>query len=586
MPNDILQALSEALGTGHRSSFTLSQAMMAEHAGGQMLFLAEDPFTIGRSFPLSKERPSQYTVIEAHGGAKSPRVVRADAAPTTMTAAPPPTSASVAIVSVAGPLMQRSTAPGPCSEFVAGYDSIAESYCAAHASDADTVTMLFDSPGGVVPGLFPALTQCAKAKADSGKPVVGHMGPLCASAAYAIASVLCDVLVLSESGYAGSIGCRAGAYNISEMNAKEGISFTGWGWPPPPEGEKASGKLANHPDMPPTALGDARGQRDVSDMGAKFGQLVADSRGTKGLDMAAVLALHADMLRGPAAVAAGLADMLGEEADALALAMSMAVERHATTPAPVAEAKPKPDDGDEDDKDDDDDRDGPVSSVRAPMPAPATSAHRTGDPMHMAAFAALVGLGADATEPAVLAALTPIAGLAKATMKAAATTDPEDARGWLKRAGQALTDEPGRVSALATAQAKAETAERFKLGDDLVAKGYDPGRVFLYGVEGETATNPGTKVRTGLVNEYAAPKMVGGEEIGMSLGTLRGFVRRAPTLAGAPSIATPFEPKPPKKNDASNADVQALASRAQVSAETMAHARSQMDAAFSEGASR
>lgn len=576
-------------------TYALTQEHLASHAGEQMLFLADDAHLVGRSYPLSAERPACYVL---HAKGQEPRLVRAtraDGSPPDSDRVPGMVStvASVAVVSVMGPLMQRASAPGPCSEYVMGYDSIAESYCAAHAGPADSVTMLFDSPGGVVPGLFPALSTMKAAKDASGKPVVGHMGPQCGSAAYAIAAALCDTLVLSASGYAGSIGCRGGTYNKSAANEKAGIAFTAWGWPPPPDGEEASGKLANHPDMPPTALGNMRGSRDVADAGQMFGEMVAAARGDRGLDMAKILSLHADMLRGQAAVDAGLADMLGEEADALSLAMAKAVERrgNAAVAAPPLATKPPPDDGDEDEDDTDEDEDSPPPSP--PPPAQPQAAFLTGDhPMKLAAFAALVGLGADAAEPSILAALTPIAGLAKATLKAAGTADPEDARAWVKRAGQALTEEPARVKALADANATAERADRFRLGDDLVAKGYKPGDVFLYAVEGETATNPGTKVRAGLVPEYAAPSVVNGEEIGMTLGTLRGFVRRAPALASNGLVRgptdSPFEPVIRRGSTVSATDPAVIerAQKAGVTAEAMAASMAQMDAAFSEEGAR
>jgi ClpP class serine protease len=591
-------------------SYTLTPALLAAHAGEQMLFLAADAHLLGRTYPLSTERPAGYS-LHVRGEAE-PRHVRlgrgrptssaarvtidASGLSVTMAEAPEPapdsdrpggvalvsTVTSVAVVSVLGPIMQRSTAPGPCSDFVMGYDSIAESYCAAHASSADSVAMIFDSPGGMAAGMFAGIGVMRAAKAASGKPVIGHIGALCASAAYALASTLCDVLVISPGGYAGSIGCRAGAYNRSDALAKAGVSFTGWGWPPPPEGESASGKLALHPDMPPTKLGNERGTRDVNDEGRAFGEMVAAVRGGAGLDMAAILALHADMLRGEAAISAGLADMLGEEADAMALAMAKAVERRADV---VAARPPPPDDDEnEDDRDDEDDRES-----AAPLAQP------TGDhPMKLAAFAKLVGLEAEAAEPAILAALTPIAGLAKATLKAAGTTDPEDAKAWVKRAGQALDAEPARVKALADAQATAEMAERLRLGDELVAKGHKPGDVFLYTVEGETETSPGRKVRTGLVPEYAAPSRdKSGDEIGMTLGTLRGFVKRAPTLARESGTArqatdSPFEPVARKGGAFSAADpaVIALAAKSGVTPEIMAASMGQMETAFSEGAAR
>jgi ClpP class serine protease len=552
-------------------TYTLTPALLATHAGAQILALAADERIVGAQYRLSAEHPAAY--VRTRTGAAPTRVSLAPDAP-----APPPASvtraATVGVVSVEGPIQERAGYHDPCGGFTAGYDSIAAAYCGAHADPGvDALLMSFRSPGGVAAGMFSCIDRCSAAKAASGKYVVGFIDGECGSAAYALAATLCDVLVMPGDGWAGSIGCRAGTYNQSAALEQAGVKYTAWGWPPSKKDGGVSGKLAGHPDLPPQPLHDERGARDTADLGEMFGKAVDAARSSAGLTLAAIMDLEADMRRGPDALALGLVDMLGASEDAMALAMSKAMERRMA-----------------DQDDDDEDRDSsvpppPQTNPAAPPVIPAAPPpYQEGPPRmsKLASFAALVGLGPDTPEPTILAALTPLSALGRATMKAATTADPEDAMAWVKRAGQALAAEPARVKALADAQAVAETARRFKAGDALVAKGHDPGKVFLYG-EGPD----GQRIRTGLVEEYAAPsKNAAGEEVGMTIGTLEAFVKRAPTLAGAPAGGagpSPFA-EPQRRAGAALAAtdplVQTLASKNGVSAEAMAAGMTGIDEAL------
>lgn len=196
----------------------------------------------------------------------------------------------VAVVSVRGSLAQRG------SWWATGYDDIVSRFEAALATDASTVLLDIDSPGGEVAGCFAAVRDMRAAAARSGKRVVAFAGECAASAAYALATVASEVY-LPESGMVGSVGVIGVVEDYTEAMAMHGVRVavltTG--------ARKADG----NPSTPITDASLASLQGMIDRLGAQFFALVAEARPVSAEE---VQALEAACLMGQDAVDAGLAD--------------------------------------------------------------------------------------------------------------------------------------------------------------------------------------------------------------------------------------------------------------------------------------
>jgi ClpP class serine protease len=224
------------------------------------------------------------------------------------------TETGIAEVSVVGPLDARALWMWD------GYGGSTgvEARVKAALADARTkaVVLRFDSPGGVVAGLFECVDGLLAAKASSGKPVVGLAeGSGAYSAAYAL-STICDELQLSRTAGVGSIGVIATAASFAEKLAKDGIAVA----------VVASGsqKTDLHPALPLNEAAVKRLRTRVMDLAGLFAAEVARARGVSAED---VLALQAGIFHGEAALSAGLADRVGSLATAKQRAIELANAR-------------------------------------------------------------------------------------------------------------------------------------------------------------------------------------------------------------------------------------------------------------------
>lgn len=93
------------------------------------------------------------------------------------------------------------------------------------AEDANVKALLLsiDSPGGTVTASDQLWKAVKDFKAKTSKPVVVHMGALCASGGYYIA-VAGDEIVAEETTITGSIGVILGGLNFHELLKKYGVS--------------------------------------------------------------------------------------------------------------------------------------------------------------------------------------------------------------------------------------------------------------------------------------------------------------------------------------------------------------------------
>jgi ClpP class serine protease len=237
--------------------------------------------------------------------------------------AAPQVLADVAIVQIFGPLAQRAQV-GLCDAFLDGYDAVTTRISIALES-AGAVVLVIDSPGGDVAGLEQAIARIVAKRDAMNRPIYAYVDELCASAAYWLASGICDGgIFVPESGAVGSIGAIAVHVDEAGALAKAGVKPTIIAAP--------SGKAAANRYEPLNKTGRARIENLVAETSERFVAAVAKSRDMK---PAAIVALDADLVRGADAVRAGLADGVASFEDVL----ERAAKGQRTTRAMLARAE-------------------------------------------------------------------------------------------------------------------------------------------------------------------------------------------------------------------------------------------------------
>jgi ClpP class serine protease len=298
---------------------TLTPGLLAEHRGGAVVALGED--TLGRAWALRSEAPSA-ALWRMRG--EMPEPVPDVPEPAEAKLAP---GSVVAVLDVDGPLSQREVETW-CG-YVQGYDGIARRLREAlDAPEVGAVVLRVDSPGGDVAGLEEAVATMRADVARAGKPVLGYVDELAASAAYWLAAAVCSSGVyLPGSGLVGSIGCLA--VHVSEARALDAAGVDVEVVRDP------RGKAAGHPAEPFSDVASARLEELVRAASARFARAVSAARP---LSATQARALDGAVLEGSRAVEAGLADGVASLADTITRAASMARARPAGM-GPVAEAK-------------------------------------------------------------------------------------------------------------------------------------------------------------------------------------------------------------------------------------------------------
>lgn len=195
----------------------------------------------------------------------------------------------IACVDVVGPLMQRGS-------WWLGYDDVRAMLAEALASSAHTVVLRIDSPGGECAGCFEAVRAMRADVEASGKRVVAYADEAAYSAAYALATIA-DEIYLPASGGVGSVGVISTMLDMTAMNDRIGLRVEVI--------TSGARKADGDPDVPLSDEAVEREQAIVSELGAQFCELVAESRP---LSSAEVQGLEAACLHGDEAVDAGLAD--------------------------------------------------------------------------------------------------------------------------------------------------------------------------------------------------------------------------------------------------------------------------------------
>lgn len=131
----------------------------------------------------------------------------------------------VALVEVSG-VLQGVAQPGPLNPFGGSSRPVAGFVEALERAKRDTrvkaVLLRVDSPGGSVNASQVMYEELVRFRADTGKPVVVHMGEFAASGGYYLACGA-DEIVASPSTITGSIGVIYQTFDASEGLARIGI---------------------------------------------------------------------------------------------------------------------------------------------------------------------------------------------------------------------------------------------------------------------------------------------------------------------------------------------------------------------------
>jgi len=197
---------------------------------------------------------------------------------------------TVACVTVRGPLMHH------CDLLWDSYDDVVERVRCALASNASTVLLAIDSPGGLVAGCLDAAREIRAMALAAGKVVVAYADEQATSAAYALACSA-DAVYLPQTGVVGSIGVIETLTDVSAQLSAMGVQVTAI--------TSGARKADGNPQIPLTDEARAAIQQHVDNLAGAFFELVSEMRGQPPDSFAQ---MQAACFNGGDAVTAGLAD--------------------------------------------------------------------------------------------------------------------------------------------------------------------------------------------------------------------------------------------------------------------------------------
>ncbi len=202
----------------------------------------------------------------------------------------------VAVIGASGALVHRTRFDADSTRLL-GYNDLAAAVERAMAdSDVHAVLIALDSPGGEAQGAFELHDRLMAMRGK--KPMLGIADGLAASAAYLAAAAL-DEFAITKTGYAGSIGVVMRHVDFSAALAQDGIRVT--------QIYAGAHKVDGNPYQELPAAVRADFQSEIDSLYQMFIEAVASGRR---IDAEAVRKTQAQTYRGPAAVAAGLADRI------------------------------------------------------------------------------------------------------------------------------------------------------------------------------------------------------------------------------------------------------------------------------------
>lgn len=202
----------------------------------------------------------------------------------------------IAMIDIMGVLVHRGRMQ-PDSSYLTGYQDIARALDAAMADpNVGGILLNVDSPGGEAAGAFDLASKIAALR--GAKPIHAAVSDSALSAGYLIASAAGSVSV-TNTGYLGSIGVVMRHIDYSQQLASDGIKVT--------HIYAGAHKVDGNPFEPLAPSVRDSMQAEVQAIYDNFINTVAANRRA---DPAALRALEADVLRGPNALAAHLADRI------------------------------------------------------------------------------------------------------------------------------------------------------------------------------------------------------------------------------------------------------------------------------------
>ena len=203
----------------------------------------------------------------------------------------------VAIISISGALVHRTRMEADSTQLL-GYDDIVADMESAVTNPAvHAVLQIWSTPGGEVQGAFEAAARLYGMRGI--KPIKAICDGMAASAGYLTASAA-DEIIISTTGYAGSIGVVARHVDFSQALASDGVKVT--------HIFAGAHKVDGNPYEPLPAAVREDWQAEIDGIYAEFLSAVATHRG---LSVDAVRQTQARTYRGQAAVDARLADRVG-----------------------------------------------------------------------------------------------------------------------------------------------------------------------------------------------------------------------------------------------------------------------------------
>lgn len=203
----------------------------------------------------------------------------------------------VAVVQFAGALVHRTRMEAD-STYLLGYNDMATAIeNAMEDPNVHAILQVWDSPGGEAQGAFEFGQRMFDVRGR--KPMLAIADGMACSAAYLGASAA-DELVVSGTGYAGSIGVVSRHVDVSGALAQDGIKVT--------HIFAGAHKVDGNPYEPLPEAVRADWQAEMDGLYNDFVQAVARHRN---VDAALVRNTQARTYRGVAAVAARLADRVG-----------------------------------------------------------------------------------------------------------------------------------------------------------------------------------------------------------------------------------------------------------------------------------
>lgn len=203
----------------------------------------------------------------------------------------------VAVISVSGALLHRSRFDMAQSATMLGYNDLAADVEDAMAQpDVHAVLKVYDTPGGEAQGAFEFGRRMYDLRGR--KPMVSVADGMALSAGYLGASAA-DELVVTSTGYVGSVGVVARHVDFSRALDADGITvthiFAG--------AHKVDGNQFE--PLPESVRKDWQ-----DDINGLYGMFVDDVATYRGMDAAVVRKTQAATYSGQLAVAAGLADRI------------------------------------------------------------------------------------------------------------------------------------------------------------------------------------------------------------------------------------------------------------------------------------